>query len=60
MNNFNRYWPLLALPAAVVIAAVPYLPGPVRDARIQAQTTTPQTTELRRSRSTTSRHTPSR
>ena len=44
MNNFNRYWPLLALPAAVVIAAVPYLPGPVRDARIQAQTTTPQTT----------------
>ena len=47
MNNFNRYWPLLALPVAVIIAAAPYLPGPVRDARVQAQgtaqPTTPQT-----------------
>ena len=42
MNKFNRYWPLLALPAAVVIAALPYLPGPVRDARVQAQASTPQ------------------
>ena len=37
MNTLKRYWPLLALPVAAAIAAVPYLPGPVRDARTQAQ-----------------------
>ena len=37
MNKFNSYWPLLALPVAAVIAAAPYLPGPLRDARTQAQ-----------------------
>ena len=27
-SHFNKYWPLLALPVAAAIVAVPYLPGP--------------------------------
>ncbi|MGY2893235.1 trypsin-like peptidase domain-containing protein [Deinococcus sp. UYEF24] len=31
-SHFNKYWPLLALPVAAAIVAVPYLPGPAHTA----------------------------
>ena len=31
-SHFNKYWPLLALPVAAAIVAVPYLPGPAHSA----------------------------
>lgn len=34
-SHFNRYWPLLALPVAAAIVAIPHLPGPARSAQTQ-------------------------
>ncbi|GGJ80156.1 trypsin-like peptidase domain-containing protein [Deinococcus aquiradiocola] len=41
-STFNKYWPLLALPVAAAIVAVPYLPGPAHTRSDAAQRGTAQ------------------
>jgi len=40
-STFNKYWPLLALPVAAAIVAVPYLPGPAHTRSDAAQRGSP-------------------
>ena len=51
--KLNRNWPLLALPVAAAIAAIPYLPSPERN-----QAALGQTTQLQNSQNSTAQATP--
>ncbi|WP_407541074.1 trypsin-like peptidase domain-containing protein [Deinococcus radiomollis] len=42
-SHFNKYWPLLALPVAAAIVAVPHLPGPAHSAANQSAAAVPGT-----------------